>query len=227
MCTLSIESGAEPERCLKMSSEVNLSIVLPCWKRPTGTRKILSDIVNQTVTGWELNLVGDGCDDFQKLIEEQDFHELCAYQKSLGNMINYQNLEMNGGGSGYSAINKAVEIATRRYTIFVANDDRVSPLHLHNYYTGIVNTDFDMVLFETIVKGKTIREPELKHSRVGHSEIIVRTDALKKAAKHDKTYGHDWKVIVSLIQNGAKVGRDTRNMRTYYVQRLRGDPDVE
>ena len=215
------------ERLLRMSTKVDLSVIVTCWKRPIATRKLLSDIINQTVTGWELNLVGDACDDFQELIEEKKFQDICAHQNSLGNRINYHNLEVHGGGSGYLALNKAIDMASRDYTIFVGNDDRLSPIHLQNYYTGIADSDFDMVLYETVIKGNVIRKPELKHGCVGHSELIVKTDALKKVPKHDESYGHDWKLIVSLIQNGAKVGRDNRNLRTYYVQRLRHDPDVE
>ena len=144
-----------------MTMQVDLSIVMPCWKRPLGTRRMISDIFNQTAVGWELNLVGDCCDDFQELIDDEIFQGQCVYQERLGNKVNYVNLERHGGGFGYAAINKSIELASRTYTIWVANDDRLSPLHFQNYYTGIANTSFDIVMFETVIKGQAIREPVL------------------------------------------------------------------
>lgn len=208
-----------------MNSNVDVSIIMPCWGRPLGTRKMIADICAQTVSGWELNLVGDCCKDFEDLINDNEFLKECNRQELLGNKINYLNLDKHHGGSGYQAINEAIKMASRNYTIFVANDDRISPLHLHNYFSPIYQTDFDMIMFETIIKGEIIRKPELGLGKVGHSEIILKTEALKQVPPHSPVYGHDWNLIVSLVNNGAKIGRDNRNLRTYYVQRLREDPD--
>ena len=210
-----------------MIANVDISVVMPCWKRPQGTRQMIADIFAQTSNGWELNLVGDCCDDFECLTSDVHFLNECDKQKSYGNVINFINLDSHGGGSGYMAINKSIEMATRSYTVFVANDDRISPIHLQNYYSAIHNSDFDMIMFESIIKGQAIRVPELQYGKVGHSEIIVKTSTLKATQPHDALYGHDWNLIVNIVKSGAKIGKDNRNLRTYYVQRLQGDPDCQ
>lgn len=209
-----------------MNHKVSVSIVYPCWRRPLGTRQMLNDIVNQNANGWELNMVGDCCLDFSALINSSEFRELKLIAEANGNTINAINLPHHGGGSGHVAIQTAIDMATREYTIFVANDDRISPWHLSNYYDDICSGQFEMCLKETVVKG-TVRVPSLKIGHVGHSEIIVKTKVAQKVSNHSARYGHDWDFIEKICRAGARVGCSDRQLRTYYVSRVLGDAENE
>lgn len=209
-----------------MTPKVNVSIVYPCWRRPLGTRQMLNDIVNQNANGWELNMVGDCCLDFEALITSPKFHELKLAAEANGNKINATNLPRHGGGSGHLAIQTAIDMATKEYIVFVANDDRISPWHLMNYYDDVASGQFEMCLKETVVKG-VVRVPKLQIGQVGHSEIIVKTKVAQEFSSHSARYGHDWDFITKICKSGARIGFSNRQLRTYYVSRVLGDSENE
>ena len=118
--------------------------------------------------------------------------------RSKGNHPITRNFPKRGGRWGYRCTNWAIQNARGKYFIFFANDDEITTNHCFAYLHGIENTDYDLVYYNSLVRKDDQvmqRYARIGHSRVGHTEIIVRTDLARKAPPHDQTYRHDWNFI--------------------------------
>ena len=203
-----------------MNKNYRVSIVIPCFGRPQRTIRMLNCIADQTINNFEVFIIGDGCIDFQNLLESEIYNEWKTKMISGGNSVISFNTERNFGGHGYEIINYAIKHATGNYFMFAANDDVIAPDHLEFYLSEIENTDYDMVCYSTLVRpwNDSIRVPELRITGIGHSEIIVKTELAKKMPPHTPEYGHDWYFIENLLNAGAKVKMSSNmNKQTYHV----------
>lgn len=198
--------------------ETRVTISLPCYGRPERTKRAINCILDQDTNGWEALIGGDGCGVFQYLIDT-GFMELAAKKaQQNGNKLLYKNHE-HKGGSGYAITNYNIQNATGKYLVFYANDDIILPNHLRNYLE-IENTDLDYMYFDSYVDPlKTRRDTFLANSRIGHSEIIVKTDLAKKLPEHGPEYGHDWTFIENLIRTGKGQKSDSNHL-TYRVMHV-------
>lgn len=185
-----------------------LSFVLPCYKRPARTRRMLDCIAQQSMTGWEGHIYGDGCSDFASLLESDYYQDWQQKMADSGNVVLTGNMPENGGGHGYTVINKAIQEATGRYFIFLSNDDIITPNHFQHYVDGIEqlnalhSTIYDFSFFNTLLAASNnfVRISNLSFSGCGHSELIIRTEFLKQMPPHGPGYGHDWELIDNMMQ---------------------------
>ena len=192
---------------------------MACYGRPQRTLRSIQCVIDQNITGWEAFIMGDGCSNFQELIESGYLENLKSQEAEKGNIINYFNADENGGGNGYKLINHAIKNATGKYLVFYANDDIILPDHFENYLE-IEKTNLDFMHFNSWLDPiGTNRDSRLFQCEIGHSEIIVKTDLAKQLPPHTSQYGHDWAFIDNMMKKGAR-GQKSTNKVTYKVMHI-------
>lgn len=180
-----------------------LTVSIPCYGRRRGTIRSLECIAKQSINGWEALVVGDGCPIMQDLVDSNFFADIQKECELKGNKLKIWNEPVNMGGCGFAITNSNIKIAEGEYFLFYANDDIILENHFENYLSQIEGTDYDFVYFNSWVEPlKSIRNTRLQRDCIGHSEIIVRTDFLRKMPEHNDQYGHDWTLISTMIENG-------------------------
>lgn len=203
-------------------NQIKLSIVIPCYGRPARTKRIINNVLEQTINGWEAFIIGDGCPFFQEMIDSGEIETFKEKAKINGNIIHSFNLDKNYGGHGYHITNYATKNAIGKYFIFAGNDDILLSNHFEHYLSEIENTDFDLVYYKTFVgPTNSIRNPILQRNYIGHSELILKTELIKNF-DHTPTYGHDWELIDYLLKNNVKHKKANSNNYTYIVTHLPG-----
>lgn len=200
-----------------------LSVVMPCYKRPQRTRRMLECIKNQTLNGWELFLYGDCCSDYWDMVCSDWFKELDDYVSGKGNKIWQWDSNKHMGGYGYHAINRAISVASGDYFMFLGNDDIILPNHFQHYYDFIINSGLDFTYFNTYNEAiKMPRMSQLLHGSIGHSELIVRTSFLKQMPPHGPEYGHDWKLVQDMVSATHMYQKSSDELFTYRVMSVPG-----
>lgn len=199
--------------------DCRITLSMPCFGRPIRTKRAIDCILNQTISDYEALVVGDGCPNIQNLIESGDY---------TFDQLKLENLDRNYGGWGFHITNMNIQRAKGDYFLFMANDDIILPNHFEERLKYIEGTEYDFAFFNTKVRpdGGYIRNPELEVSKIGHSELIIRTDFLKKMPKHESNYGHDWILIDNMIRAGAKY-RKVDSEPTYIVMNMPHDQESD
>ena len=199
---------------------MRLTLSMPCYGRPERTIRSINCITNQTVNGWEALVIGDGCPVMQDFIDSNYFSDIQKDCEARGNDLYISNALINKGGHGYDITNRNISLAIGKYFVFYANDDIILPNHFENYLSQIEGTDFDFVYFDSFVAPRNAtRIAELQYGRIGHSELIVRTDFLRQMPPHNEHYGHDFVLIQNMMQNG-KHKKALNCQQTYRVMSL-------
>jgi glycosyltransferase involved in cell wall biosynthesis len=193
-----------------------LSIIIPCYQRPQRTLRILDCILSQSFYPYHCMFISDGCDSFHSQLSNGMFNR--SYDNR--NKIEFIELDKHYGGWGYKARETGIDSSDSEYTIFVDNDDFILPNHFENYYNAIANTDFDFVYLNSFVEpNNCIRHAELSYGSIGHSELIIKTSFLKKIPKPKDSYGHDFDLVMDMINAGAKHSKSFNNP-TYIVKSI-------
>lgn len=207
--------------------EPRITISIACFGRPERTKRSIQCILDQDIDGWEAFIMGDACPHFQKLIDSGYLQSIKEEQEKKGNIIHYFNAEVNGGGCGYKLINHAIENAKGKYLIFFANDDIILPNHFSHYLSEIENTDYNLVYYNSnLAPVNADRDTIMQISCIGHCDIIIKTELIKKLKPHTEKYTHDWDFIyeAALFGNYKKANS---KQATYRVMRLGSQPQIE
>jgi len=207
--------------------DIRITVSIPCYGRPARTRRSIECILNQDMNGWEAFIMGDACPHFQNLIDSGYLQNIKEEQEKRGNIINYFNAEINGGGCGYKLTNHAIQNAKGKYLVFYANDDIILPNHFSHYLSEIENSDYDLVYYNShLAPLKGDRDTILQISSIGHCDIVIKTDLAKKIAPHSEYYIHDWEFIHEVSTKGKSKKADS-GLATYYVMRLGSQPEID
>lgn len=203
------------------SFKYKVSICVPCYKRPQKTLRSIKCLLDQNLLGWQAFIIGDGCPDFEKLLNDPNYTSMVKNinENTCNNIVTY-NLDKNYGGFGYEVINRAIDACEGEYFMWYSNDDIIAPNHFSNYYNHIKEQGCDMMYFKSSVRtGESfyIRDPILAQSHVGHSELIIKSDLAKKQSPHSLEYGHDWIFIQNVINSGANIAKSNSVDITYFV----------
>jgi len=201
-------------------AENKLTLCVPCYLRPKRTLRALECVLEQDMDGWEAYFVGDGCPEFSNIWDSGGFDIYKQKALEKGNKLHIANLD-HFGGWGYNPRNFIFQRANSEYTLFLDNDDMLKPNHFRNYYDSIAGTDNDFVYLNTWIE--PISQPriaELMFGRIGHHEIIVKTDFLKKMPSQMGHYGHDWTLIENMMRNSLKYKKINNTDYTYIVKCL-------
>ena len=190
--------------------------------RPQRTIRAINCVLNQNFANFHAMFIFDGCPYYDTHKKDGIFD--LEYDKSI-NKIEF--IQTNHyGGWGYYQRNLGISKSESDYTIFYDNDDVIIENHFANYYEGIANTDYDMVYFDTFLEPRNqIRNTQLSHAMIGHSEIIVKTNLLKSLPPQSNEYGHDYKLIQDIIQSNAKVNKSNLPS-TYIVKGLPNEREI-
>lgn len=203
-------------------SKSKLTICVPCYERPKRTIRALESVLAQDMNGWEAYFVGDGCHKFSNMCDEGVFEEYIKRAEENGNKLIIKNLE-HSGGWGYNVRNYIFKNADSEYTLFLDNDDVLKPNHFSNYYNAILGTGNDFVYLNTWIEPlERPRNAELKFGLIGHHEIIVKTDFLKKMPPQQSHYGHDWTLIENMMR-ASDLHTKINNTDYTYIVKCLGD----
>lgn len=200
---------------------------MPSYMRPQRTKRMLYCLLNQNFNGFELLFIGDSCPVYDVLMEDPWFANWKKEFEQKGNYLVLANSLEHKGCYGAHAIKYAVEKASGEYFCWVNNDDILTHEHITNYHRSIFKTDLDFVYNDTLVNtggvGLVARVAQLKEGCIGHSELVVRTDFLKKIFKDDyffsaycSGYGHDWQ-LVKMMMRSSKYAHGPFMQKTYIV----------
>jgi glycosyltransferase involved in cell wall biosynthesis len=199
--------------------DFKLTLCTPCYERPQRTLRALESVVEQDMNGWEAYFVGDACADFQKLLDTCAFDKYIEKAESNGNKIYAYNLPTHSGGWGFNVRNHIFSKAIGKYVLFMDNDDVILRNHFSLYYNSIQGTDYDFAYLNTYLdQYKHNRKSELQFGSIGHHEIIIRNDFLKRVPMQKSHYGHDWTLIEDMINLGAKSLKVNNIEATYIIK---------
>jgi glycosyltransferase involved in cell wall biosynthesis len=188
-----------------------VSIIMPCWDRPKSTKRAIESIISQTEKSWEAFVIGDNCPNIQSIIDNNE------YSVQEPSKLVIENMAIRYGGYGYHIRNEYIQRASGKYTLFLDNDDYFLENHLENYLSEIENTDLDFVYYNSWVIENGERVPRLEQNHIGHSELIIRTDFLKRVPRVSGNYGHDFELIQSMVDMGGKSKKGESRKLTYRV----------
>lgn len=208
-----------------MNPIIPISICLPCFGRPQRTRRILENLATQTLTGAELLVVNDGCPQLRDLFSSAWFQQWRQWYKEFGNHLYLHQFSHTMGAYGAYAIHHCVARARGKFFCFANNDDMLLPEHLAFYYRSIATSGALWQYMKTMLVTDglvTERGQVLKHGGIGHSELIIETELLKKIMKnrdffnkYASGYGHDWKLVEEVLPYPHSAGEAP--WPTYYI----------
>lgn len=184
-----------------------VSIVMPVWGQIEETKAAIKSVFEQDTNGWELFVVGDCCPYFQTLIDSGYFEPLVYNAMMNGNRLVVQNLPEHWGGYGYKQRNICRQISHGKYTMYLDNDDLLLPNHLSHRLAMIENNqeDYDLIGFETWRQDiMWHRDTDFVFGKIGHAEIVIKTEFLKTLPESDGRYGHDWTMVEHCILRQCK-----------------------
>ena len=197
-----------------------ISIIMPIFGAPLRTIRAIMSVVAQNTNGWQLICIGDGCEYFIELMESSWFKDIQSRAYLDGNEVIALSTE-HVGGYGFHQREIAKELATGEWTIYLDNDDVLKTTHVSTRLSAVgKNTEIDLLYFNTWLEPiRWHREAELEFGRVGHSEVMYRTDFLKTLPPLNAEYGHDWIQIKQAIDKGARTKKVSGDP-TYIVKSL-------
>ncbi len=131
------------------------------------------------------------------------------------------NNKKHHGGWGYHIHNENIGVAQGEYFIFVSNDDIIDKNHLENYLC-IKNTGYDWLYFDSWVRPNEpqVRCSEIAQGKIGHSELIIKTDFLRRVPPHTNEYGHDYTLIQNMVNSGSLYAKAINRPATYKVMSI-------
>lgn len=112
-----------------------ITIIIPIYNKIHYVKNILTDVQNQSFTGFECILVDDGSTDGSEVICDQ-FSEADR---------RFRVLHISNGGVSH-ARNTGIDQAQGTYITFLDADDRIHPEYLQNLYTCITQSNADLVI---------------------------------------------------------------------------------
>jgi len=204
--------------------DYRVTVSMPCYGRPLRTMRAIKCILNQTIPDFEALIIGDNCPHIKNILDNSE--SLAEIVSPIGSSVHIENLSQNFGFWGFQITNLNIQRAKGDYFLFMANDDIIEPNHFEERLKYIEGSEYDFVYFNTNVRadGGYVRKPKLEISQIGHSELIIKTEFLKKMPKHEPVYGHDWNLIEAMLRAGAKC-RYVDSEPTYTVMSLLHDKE--
>ena len=115
-----------------------ISIIIPAFNAEETIKQIISDVIKQTYTDFELIIVNDGSSDSTQAI--------CEDIIKIDSRVRLHN-QVNGGLS--NARNNGIKIAQGKYITLVDADDRIEPYYLEYLIKAIQDNGAEMACGKT------------------------------------------------------------------------------
>jgi hypothetical protein len=200
---------------------MRVTISMPSFERPKRTIRAIESVCLQTANGWEALIVGDSCPVIHDLLASNYFESMVKEAESKGNKLSISNNSTRCGGWGFQIINQNIHRALGSYFMFMSNDDVILPTHFEEYLSGIENTNYDFVYYNSFVEPlNEVRVSQLENGKIGHSELIIRTDFLRTMPPHIYDYGHDWFLVRNMCNATNRHVKVENKQPTYIVKAL-------
>ncbi len=204
-----------------------ITISLPCYLRPERTRRAIDSILSQTADGWELLITGDKCPNFNNEDFKAFLDECTLKAAERGNTIIWDNNFVHTGNWGAEIRDQHIQEATGEWLMFMGNDDMLFSDHLAKCLKFVEGTDLMFAYFDTWVKPYNApRNTQLQPGMIGHSELVCRTEFIKKMPPHTPHYGHDWVLIQNMMNATYKHEKARNHSPTYVVMSVRGNEET-
>lgn len=201
-----------------MSNDIRITVCVPVFGRPQRTQRLIRLLEHQTINNFEVLLVGDNCPQFAQYLESKEWEELVQREIQKGNEWYGVNFPFHYGGWGYAARNWMAYVAQGQYLIFIDNDDFVYHNHLAHYLSEIEGTNLDFVFYDSyLYQQDKVLNVQLQPSKIGHSDIIIKTDFFRTLSPQDNQYGHDWRMIQQMMRKTRFYKKAKSDMCTYNI----------
>lgn len=144
-----------------------ISIIMPCYKAEKYIEDILSDILAQTFTDWELIAVSNGEGQEMQLAIIQRFAEIGGGRIKIlteekGNVSNARNIGMRA--------------ATGEWITFSDADDRIAPNHLQLFMDKVQEADTDIVIGG--FKLARTKEGNVRDNRLTDNNLLTKREII-------------------------------------------------
>ena len=203
------------------------TLLLTVYGAPARTLRAIQCCLEQDATGIEIIIFGDNCPHLAELISNGFFKEKIIEQQIKGNDLIVENLTVNHGGFGYHQRNLAKKMSRGNFFMYMDNDDVILKNHVSTRLLTAENGDYDLIGFETYIEPNFhYRDTDFTYGKIGHSEIVFRTDFLKSLPESTPEYGHDWTLVDNAINAGAKCFIKKGEPRTYIVKSLPSKKEI-
>lgn len=150
------------------NDEVLLSIICPVYNAQNSIGRLITSIVDQKMSNYELILVNDASTD----------NTLKEIHKYLKNNDNIKLIDIGKLGVG-KARNVGIEKAKGKYITFVDSDDYVSNDYLRKIFLAIKNNEFDLLVFNAYVMNNGI----YTNNMISNKELNWIEDVANKGVK--------------------------------------------
>jgi len=195
---------------------------MPSFERPQRTERAIHCIINQDME-FEAYVIGDKCPVIEALINAGKAAEYIAEAKKKNIKLSIFNLPIHYGGYGNQARITGIRLAYGKYVMFMDNDDIIDNDHVSNYYNAIVDTQNDLMYFDSWlepIEGRgtkgMLRSAKMEQGMIGHAEIIVKKQVLLSLQPETAEYGHDWGIIKQIIDKEF-LCQKSKNKPTYRI----------
>ena len=201
-----------------MTSEIAVSVVIPCFNDGQYITEAIDSIRKQSMTEWEVIIVDDGSTDFltRSILDELDDERIhVQYAHHQGPAV---------------ARNQAIRIASGRYILPLDADDKIADTYLAKA-TRILDMDKDIEIvycqadYFGLLQGKWALKPYDKETFVLENMIFSTSMYRRNTWERVKGYSEnmiygmeDYDFWIKILSHGGKVHRIEETLFHYRVK---------
>ena len=208
---------------------MEISVVIPTYKRPDRICRAVQSAINQTVKEKEIIVVDDNGKDTDKQKETEKELETYIQNKDIIYLVN----DVNSGGS--FSRNQGLNIARGRYITFLDDDDEIDSTKLEKQiklldekgkeysasYTGYHKSLSETKIYRSseIVEGSVYPYALSRSIYVGSgSNLVVRTDVARSIGGYDISFkrNQDLEFTARILKNYKLAYLDEDLMTVHY-----------
>ena len=111
--------------------------------------------------------------------------------------------------------------------MYLDGDDVLLPNHVAVRLAVAETDQWDLIGFETATDWNQFhRDTRFEYGKVGHAEIVLRTEFLRKLNPSPPSYGHDFLLVENAIHSGARHFIQGGQPYTYVIKSTPEHPEI-